>query len=377
MKAALQPTRSTQNPCSLRIFAEHNILHENCHMPLYELSSDLIAEIPTVTYASLGLREREDVQRVLREHIDVISPDTLILAEEFGEWIDSRRRIDLLGLNRDGSLVVIELKRTEDGGHMELQALRYAAMVSTLTFEQAVDAHQKFRESRGLLPASAEIIIREFLDIADGPVAFSNKVRIILASANFSKEITSTVLWLNAQGLDVVCVKMRPHSFQGRVLLDIEQVIPLPETAAFQIAIREKLVAQEALATSGRDLTRYRLQTSQGETFANLPKRRLIYKIVAEAIKLGVKPIEILDAVPWRQTNMFISAPGRLSGVALMATASGRSAARYFCDDAELFHVDDHTYSMSKQWGLRTEDAVKKILDILPANHGLQYESEV
>jgi len=31
--------------------------------------------------------------------------------------------------------VAIELKRTEDGGHMELQSTRYAAMVSTMTFD--------------------------------------------------------------------------------------------------------------------------------------------------------------------------------------------------------------------------------------------------
>lgn len=377
MKAALQPTRSRQNPCSLRVLAEHNILHENCHMPLYELSSDVIAEIPTVTYASLGLREREDVQRVLREHIDVLSPDTLILAEEFGEWNDSRRRIDLLGVDRDGCLVVIELKRSEDGGHMELQALRYAAMVSTLRFEQAVDVHKKFREARGLPSEAAETIIREFLDITDGPVAFSNKVRIILASADFSKEITSTVLWLNAQGLDVTCVRMRPHFFQGRVLLDVEQVIPLPEAAAFQVAIREKSLAQQAVTPSGKDFTRYRVQTLQGETFSNLPKRRFIYRIVAEAIKMGVKPKEILDAVSWRQKNMFIFAPNRLSGAALMAAVSAKSEARYFCDDAELFHIDGHTYSMSNQWGPRTEEAVKKILEILPTNHGLKYELEV
>ena len=32
--------------------------------------------------------------------------------------------------------------RTDDGGHMELQALRYAAMVSTMTFTQAVEAYR-------------------------------------------------------------------------------------------------------------------------------------------------------------------------------------------------------------------------------------------
>ena len=345
-------------------------------MPLYELSTDLIAEIPTVTYASLGLREREDVQRVLREQIDVISKDTLILAEEFGEWTDSRRRIDLLGLDRDGCLVVIELKRTEDGGHMDLQALRYAAMVSTLKFEQAVEVHKKFRESRGLLPDSAETVIREFLDISDGPVVFSNKVRIILASANFSKEITSTVLWLNAQGLDVTCVKMRPHSFQGRVLLDIEQVVPLPEAAAFQVAIREKSLAQQAVSANGKDLTRYQVTTSEGKIFTNLPKRRFIYQIVAEAIKQGIRPEDILTAVPWRQTNMFIAAPGRLSGATLMSTSPSRSPTRYFCDDEELFHMDDNTYALSKQWGIRTEEAVKKIMELLPVGHGIGYEPE-
>lgn len=345
-------------------------------MPLYEFSKNSINEVPTATYASLGIREREDIQRLLRENIEIISMETLILAEEFGEWTESRRRIDLLGLDRDGCLVVIELKRSEEGGHMDLQSLRYAAMVSTLNFEQAVDVHRKFRESRGLLADSAENVIREFLDIAEGPVVFSNKVRIILVSANFSKEITSTVLWLNAQGIDMTCVKMRPHSFQGRVLLDIEQVIPLPEAAAFQIAIREKSLALQSAVSGERDFTRYRLTTRQGEILTNLPKRRFIYHVVSEAIKLGIKPEDIIEAIPWKKTNMFRSAPGHLSGEGLMSTISNISSRRYFCRDDEVFHINGNTYSMSNQWGIRTEEAVKKILEILPLDHGMHYECE-
>ena len=69
-------------------------------------------------------------------------PDVIIIAEEFSDWKDSRRRIDLLGVDKNGNLVVIELKRTEDGGHMELQALRYAAMVSAMTFDQAAEHYR-------------------------------------------------------------------------------------------------------------------------------------------------------------------------------------------------------------------------------------------
>lgn len=41
-------------------------------------------------------------------------------------------------------LVVIELKRTEDGGHVELQTFRCAAMISTMTFDRAVDDYAAF-----------------------------------------------------------------------------------------------------------------------------------------------------------------------------------------------------------------------------------------
>lgn len=34
-------------------------------------------------------------------------------------------------------LVVFELKRTADGGHVDLQAIRYAAMVSAMSFDDA------------------------------------------------------------------------------------------------------------------------------------------------------------------------------------------------------------------------------------------------
>src|SRR5215208_1532297 len=113
-------------------------------MALYEVTSDNLTRIARTSFDRTGLRERDDLQRLLKKQIDVILPDTLVIAEEFGEWEESKRRIDLLGLDKDANLIVIELKRTEDGGHMELQAIRYAAMVSTMTFERVVDVYADY-----------------------------------------------------------------------------------------------------------------------------------------------------------------------------------------------------------------------------------------
>ena len=102
-------------------------------VPIYELAEESIRPIPASTFRDAEVLERPHLQRAIRERIDVMSPDTLVIAEEFGEWEDSRRRIDLLGIDKNANLVVIELKRTEDGGHMELQASRYEAIVLAIT----------------------------------------------------------------------------------------------------------------------------------------------------------------------------------------------------------------------------------------------------
>ena len=113
-------------------------------MAIYRLSGDELILLETTSFEREGIRERNDLQRLLRSRIDLLAPDTLLIAEEFGDWEEGRRRIDLLALDKQANLVVIELKRDETGAHMELQAIRYAAMISTMTFERAVAAHARY-----------------------------------------------------------------------------------------------------------------------------------------------------------------------------------------------------------------------------------------
>jgi hypothetical protein len=184
----------------------------------------------------------------------------MVIDEEFSNWDDSRRSIDLLALDRDANLVVIELKRTEDGGHMELQALRYAAMISAMTFKQAVDAHRHFLQRIGQHQEDAQSRILEFLGWGEPQEEnFGQDVRIVLASANFSKELMTAVLWLNERDLDIRCIRLIPHEFEGRTLLDVQQAIPLPEAAEHQIRVREKEAEERsARLEHGTKAERYR-----------------------------------------------------------------------------------------------------------------------
>lgn len=154
-------------------------------MPLFTFKDKQIAEVTSTNFWAEGIRERDDLQAALRDKIDVIAPDTLVISEEFSEWSEGARRIDLLGIDKQASLVVIELKRDETGAHMELQALRYAAMVSTLTFKKAVDIYQKYLNKREI-QKDAETEIVNFLSWSD-PLEeqFPTDVRIILRAISF------------------------------------------------------------------------------------------------------------------------------------------------------------------------------------------------
>jgi hypothetical protein len=209
-------------------------------MAIFEITKDGFVALDRTAFSSHGIRERDDLQRWLRARVDIIDPEVLVVSEEFGEWEDSKRRIDLLGIDRNANLVVIELKRTEDGGHMELQAIRYAAMVSKMTFEKLSEVFAKHLAQQGSQDDARSKLL-EFLGWEQpDKTSFAQDVRIILASADFSPELTTAVLWLNEHELDIRCVRLRPHTDGSRVFVDVQQIIPLPEASEYLVKIREK-----------------------------------------------------------------------------------------------------------------------------------------
>ncbi len=337
-------------------------------MPIYEITTNAIHPLEETSFISAGIRERSDLQRLLRDSISVIDRNVMVITEEFGEWEDSRRRIDLLGLDRTGNLVVIELKRTEDGGHMELQAIRYAAMVSTMTFAKVVSVHADYLKVHGK-DGDAEAAILDFLGLDEpNQEEFAQDVRIILASAEFSKELTSSVMWLNQRDMDIRCIRLKPYKLEGKILLDVQQIIPLPEATVYQVRIREKEVEQRQARQqqTNRDLTRFDL-TIDGTLYQNLPKRRMIYHVVKAMIEKGKTPEELQPLLPGSERWLVVGGDCTEDEFHLKATEvrNQRGAQyeprRYFNADDELFRINGKTYALTKMWGTETIPAMEAI----------------
>lgn len=341
-------------------------------MTIYRITENSITPIQRSTFGQQGLRERQDLQAMLKHNIQIISPDTLVVAEEFGEWEDSRRRIDLLGIDRGANLVVIELKRTEDGGHMELQAIRYAAMISSLTFDKLVAIYSKYLAANEIEEDATENLL-EFLEWNEPDEdQFGQEVKIVLASAEFSKELTGSVMWLNEFGLNIRCVRMHPYNDNGETILDIQTVIPIPEATDYQVRIQEKKAKERASRRSNRDLTKFDVSIA-GKNFEALSKRWLVFHVISGIIGSGGSPEKILEAFSWRRNRVFKIFEGECDEekvhALLMAEDPGGKVPRtkrFFSNEGEFFIVDGKTYILSNQWGNRTVEAVEKLAGLFP-----------
>ncbi|WP_432573669.1 hypothetical protein [Kineococcus sp. SYSU DK005] len=348
-------------------------------MALYEMTAqrDLV-DIPASTFAAEGIRERDDLQRALRENITVLGEDLLVVAEEFGDF-DVRRRIDLLAVDRTARLVVIELKRTEDGGHMELQALRYAAMISAMTFEQLVATYTRHLSSTD--PDSAEGAREQLADwleeVGGEDAVLHRQVRIVLAAAGFDAQITTTVLWLNdVYGLDISCVRIVPYAVAGKLLLDVQQVIPLPEAEELTVRLRQReSAARAASAQSGRDYTQYVIHTPAGPS-APLRKRRAVLELLTALHRAGVAPTDLARALPGNAK--FLSVEGELADQelidAFLSTHPGaRRGVRRWFFEAPLHHTG-RTWVLSKMWGIETPQVLDSLLQLAP-DDAYRYEA--
>ena len=353
-------------------------------MAIYKLNKqdnvNNISPLTRNTFADCGVNETKDLQPALAScpsAIEEIAPNTLIISEEYGigRLMGSNRRIDLLGVDKHANIVVIELKRTEEGGDAELQAIRYAAMMATVTFEDIAEIYGEHLKKQKLTQEvesdfdyldEAKQRLLEHLDWEEPKEEeFGQQVKIVLASAGFSPELTTAVIWLNESGLDIRCVRLHPYRHgpsdppnpaSEEILLDIQTIIPLPETSDYQIARRNKQQGENRSRTLRKTRPKYDLQIAS-QHFTGLSGRDIVRKLLEFAKQ---------DSAVSRATMKSILGGKHFNGERLVSddikerlrddTLVHQPYKRFFHEDDEIFHEEEGTYIFSNQW--RIEDAV-------------------
>lgn len=247
-----------------------------------------VAQVSPESFVDLKIWERRDIQEWVVRQPWLLGEHLLVVTTEFSRFDRSNNRLDVMAVDEDGNLVIIELKRDQAAGYADLQALRYAAMTSTLTLEDVAKEYAAFHSKMGTETTEAEAtqIIREFITIDDpdelASFQFGDQPRIILASENFGAELTTTVLWLATFKVRIKCIRLTPYMLDGRLLVSSQTIIPLQEASAYQVGIQRKEEAQAQQRARRQNTTRYLLENGllkAGDTLLlrrNLPAHIIV-----------------------------------------------------------------------------------------------------
>lgn len=170
-----------------------------------------------------------------------------------------RDRLDILGLDSDGHPVVVELKRDKAPDTVDMQALKYAALVSRFTLSHLAAAHADYVRKRDPdHPVSDEQALALLTEQSTVDEQTLRAPRIILMAASFPRTVTATVVYLNQSlNLDIRLLAFKAYRTGGQVLVTISQLYPPLEVADFVLdpEVQRRRDRNSAETTRDRDMT--------------------------------------------------------------------------------------------------------------------------
>jgi len=208
----------------------------------YNKNSKKISLYEETDLKTHNILERQDIEKWVENYPDILGEELLILTTEYDKFDKTNERLDLLAIDKEGNLVIVELKRDDSGKSVELQAIKYAAYCSTLSLNEVAKLHRQYleRKNKDIDEEEAKRQIIGFIE-NDEFEELNDKPRIIIVSKDYRPEVTASILWLRKFGIDISCIKLTPYEIdKDTIAFESTILIPLPEAKDFIIQSEKK-----------------------------------------------------------------------------------------------------------------------------------------
>lgn len=175
-------------------------------------------------------------QRFMDEHREEVIESWLeknpeIIVEDGGLLIIGRQvttnlntSIDLLGIDREGNVATVELKRDKMPRETLAQALEYASFAASLDSDELKKIYKQYTDDEN---ASLVESHRGFFSLREDEVVSLNKnQRIVIVGSEIIQPVRQSVAYLRQKGLLVTCLEFAYFQTRGgEQLLSIDIVV--------------------------------------------------------------------------------------------------------------------------------------------------------
>ena len=214
-------------------------------MEVYLIEQENMVQIDE---ADVDLEEKLEERLVRTESAKIGGVEILYIGQQ--GTTEGGKIYDLIGIDEDGNLVVVELKRGEAPRRVIAQALDYVSRLKYQDYDELEEEYEAFRrehdydEAKSLREHHRELFE---LDKPLSPDEFNTKQRIIIMGASFGDAITNMADYLREEGeLDVMLVQYGRYK-------DVEQDLELLTTNAVRRPLSEEPAAQSDKSLSEKE----------------------------------------------------------------------------------------------------------------------------
>ncbi len=165
--------------------------------------------------------------------------------------------IDLLGLDKYGNTVVVELKRGKTPRETLAQLLEYASYVENLDYESLNEMFQTYTQEE--IPL--ENYHSEFFGIdVEEKVSFNKSTKLVIVAQDVANSVKQTSLYMRRKGLDIYCMEFKyflnragERMITSDFVVGEENFIKRGVKATTQLPKVDEKTFLESLDNNGRD----------------------------------------------------------------------------------------------------------------------------
>ncbi|WP_374972755.1 endonuclease NucS domain-containing protein [Spongiibacter marinus] len=141
------------------------------------------------------LDDENQLEALIVQDVSIINADWLLVGRQVRTSFD--KRIDLLALDANGSVIIIELKRDKTPRDVVAQAIDYASWVDALDDAQLVDCYLGFAEKHGLPESSLDVAFESKFGIPLADVTLNDSHQMVIVASELDASTERIITYLN------------------------------------------------------------------------------------------------------------------------------------------------------------------------------------
>jgi len=174
-------------------------------------------------YQQTSVNKEIEIEEFLEKHPKVLDKDIFIIGRQVPTA--TKTRIDLMGLDKDGNVVIIEIKKGISVREVVSQILEYGVWAEDIQYEDL----NRIAKERHL--SDFQDLYKKFeTDFKEIPDPFNQNQRLYIVAEKIDEKIEDVCRYLKVRGIDIKCVELNFYERDGQRLVDTKTIVGTEET---------------------------------------------------------------------------------------------------------------------------------------------------